>query len=88
MVQCPTRTKTEVFTAGEHDHGNEKDQSVVFKKYIKNHMDEAIGKCRKIGAKALRAELMDAYGDTCLDIPSRTQVPSPPTLLPICTWPC
>ena len=41
MVQCPTRTKTEVFTAGEHDHRSEKDRSAVFavfKKYIKNHM--------------------------------------------------
>ena len=64
MVQCPTRMKTQVFRTGTHDHDQDNDIAVVFKKVILDAMDKAIANSRKIGAKTLRAELMDTFGGT------------------------
>ena len=74
MVQCPTRMKTEVFITGTHDHDKDNDVAIVFKKVIRDAMDKAIANSRKVGAKTLRAELMDCFGDNNPDIPSKAQV--------------
>ena len=74
LVQCPTRLKAEVFTTGSHDHAPVNDQAVVFKKVVRDFLDRAIANSRRIGAKNLRADLKDNFGDNHPDIPSKDQV--------------
>ena len=74
MIHYATELKTEVFTTGAHDHLPENDRAVVFKKGIRDAMDNIIGKAKRIGAKTLRTELMDRFGDRHSDVPTLKQV--------------
>ena len=74
MIHYATALKTEVFKTGAHDHSSENDRAVVFKKGIRDAMDNIIGGAKRIGAKNLRSELLDRFADRHSDVPTLKQV--------------
>ena len=74
MVHSACCLKSEIFTVAEHDHGPDKDRAVVFKATIRAAMDDIMSKSNRLGAKAMRAELFERFGDQHPDIPDQNQV--------------